>query len=85
MLADQPRLISGKVLLAHVLDPLRWSIGGPDAHRSEAGFQPPLGSVSPAYILPLGVGQHVFGRSRQDIRNVPLAGDDPEPQLARSA
>src|SRR3974390_2963620 len=74
MLADQPRLISWQVLLAHVLDPLRRSIGGPHANRGEAGFQPTLGPISPTHILPLGFGQHVFGRPRQYIGNVPLAG-----------
>src|SRR5471032_3056156 len=65
------------MLLAHILDPLRWSIGGPYANRGEASFQPALGAVSPAHILPLGIGQHVFGRPRQDIRNVPLARPTP--------
>ena len=62
------------MLLAQVLDPLRWSISGPHANRGEASFQPALGPVSPTHILPLGIVQHVFGRSRQYIGNVPLAG-----------
>src|SRR5260370_3431127 len=65
------------MLLAHVLDPLRWSIGGPHANSGEASFQPTLGAVSPTHILPLGIGQHIFGRPRQDIRNVPLAATAP--------
>src|SRR5258705_8037449 len=65
------------MLLAHVLDPLRWSIGGPHANSGEASFQPTLGAVSPTHILPLGIGQHIFGRPRQDIRNVPLAASAP--------
>ncbi len=52
-------------------------LGGPHANRGEASFQPTLGPVSPTHILPLGIGQHVFGRPRQDIRNVPLAGTTP--------
>ena len=53
--------------------------------RGEASFQPTLGAVSPTHILPLGIGQHVFGRPRQDVRNVPLAGDGPDRQpTARS-
>ena len=47
--------------------------------RGEASFQPTLGAVSPTHILPLGIGQHVFGRPRQDVRNVPLAGGRPRP------
>src|ERR1700688_5203115 len=62
------------MLLAHVLDPLRRSISGRHANRAEASFQPSLGPVSPTHILPLGIGQHVFGRRRQYIWNVPLAG-----------
>ena len=77
MLADQPRLISWKVLLAFVLDPLRRSVCGPHANCGETSFQPTLGPVSPTHILPFGVGQRVFGRARQDIRNVPLARAPP--------
>jgi len=53
--------IPRKMLLAQILDPLRWSIGGPHAHR----------------------GEHVFGRPRQDIRNVPLARPTPAGKPAR--
>src|ERR1700682_5809155 len=77
MLADQPRLISWKVLLALVLDTLRRSICGPHANGGETSFQPTLGTVSPTHVSPLDVGQHVFGRPRQDIRNVPLARAPP--------
>ena len=74
VLADEPGFVPRKMLLAHVLDPLRRSISGPHANRGEASFQPALGPVSPTHILPLGIGQHVFGRRRQYIGNVPLAG-----------
>ena len=65
------------MLLALVLDPLRRSISGPHANRGEASFQPALGPVSPTHIFPLGIGQHVFGRHRQYIGNLPLAGTTP--------
>src|SRR6266404_4371400 len=65
------------MLLAHVLNPLRWSIGGPHANSGEASFPPTLGAFSPTHILPLGIGQHIVGRPRQNIRNVPLAGTAP--------
>ena len=77
MLADQPRLISWEVLLAFVLDPLRRSVCDPHPNCGETSFQPTLGPVSPTHILPFGVGQRVFGRARQDIRNVPLARAPP--------
>src|SRR6478735_2942390 len=62
------------MLLALVLDTLGWSIGDPHPNGGKTGFQSTLGPVSPTHILPLGIGQHVFGRRRQYIGNVPLAG-----------
>src|SRR5215471_20045708 len=62
------------MLLALILDPLRRSVGDPDANGGKTSFQSTLGPVSPAHILPLGIGEHVFGCPRQDVRNVPLAG-----------
>ena len=62
--ADEPGFVPRKMLLAHVLDPLRWPIGGSHANSGEASFQPTLGTVSPTHILPLGIGQHIFGRPR---------------------
>ncbi len=40
---------------------------GPNANSGESSFQSALGAVSPAYILPRGIGQHVFGRSRKRL------------------
>ena len=77
MFADQPGLLTGKVLLALVLDPLGRSIGDPHPNGCKTGFQTALGPVSPTHILPLGVGELVFGCSREDVRNVPLAGTTP--------
>jgi hypothetical protein len=71
------------MLLAQILDPLRWSIGGPHANRGEASFSRPLVPFRQPHILPLGIGQHVFGRPRQDIRNVPLARPTPAGKPAR--
>ncbi len=74
MFADEPGFVARKMLLAHVLDPLWPPIGGPHANGGEARFQPTLGPVSPAHILPLGVGQHVFGRPRQEPEQSVLIG-----------
>jgi len=52
------------MLLALILDPLRWSIGGTDADSGKAGFEFAFRPGSPAHRLPLGIGQHVFGRHR---------------------
>ena len=52
-------------------------VRSPHTNSSEASFQLSLGPVSPTHVLPLCIGQHVFGRQRQDIRNVPLAGTAP--------
>ena len=75
MFTDEPRFVSWKVLLTHVLDPLRRSIGGPHAKRGEASFQPTLGVANSHSAT--WHGQHVFGGPRQDVRNVPLAGTAP--------
>src|ERR1700754_1108334 len=62
------------MLLAFVHDPLRRSIGGSHPDGGKASLEPALGPGSPTHSLPFGIGQHVCGRPRQDIRNVPLAG-----------
>ena len=62
LFADEPSLVAWHVLLTHAPDPLRRSVGGTHPDRGKAGFQPALRAVSPAHNLPLGVGQHVFGR-----------------------
>jgi hypothetical protein len=62
--ADEPGLIPREMLLTLVPYPLRGSVGCAHANSGKAGFQPALRPVSPAHILPLGIGQHVFGRDR---------------------
>ena len=62
------------MLLTLVLDPLRRPIGGPYPNGGEASLQSALGSKPPTHFPPPGIGQYVFGRRRQDIRDVPLAG-----------
>src|SRR6266536_2209874 len=59
------------MLLTLVPYPLRRSVGCVHADRGKAGFQPALGPGSPAHILPLGIGQHVFGRDRYNIWDGP--------------
>src|SRR6185369_14025919 len=52
--------------------------GGPSAiHTRTAAkraFNRPLVPFRQLTFWPLGVGEHVFGCTRQDVRNVPLAG-----------
>jgi hypothetical protein len=55
------------MLLAFVLDALRGSIGCTHADRGEAGLELPLCAGTPSDGLPLGIGQHVLGRHRQNI------------------
>ena len=43
MLADQPRLLAGKMLLTPVLDPLLGSVGDPYANSYKTCFQSALG------------------------------------------
>ena len=77
MLADQPCFLTGEMLLAHVLDPLWWPIGGPHANGGKTCFQFALGPQPPTHIFPLGVSKHVFRRHRQQIRNMSLTGAPP--------
>jgi len=74
------------MLLAHVLDPLRWSIGGPHAkqRRSELSSRP-LVPFSPTHIFATWHWPaYLSAAPRQNIRNVPLAGTAPDRQPARS-
>jgi hypothetical protein len=59
--ANQSSFIAGQVLLAFVLDALRWSIGSALPDRGEAGLEPFLRAGAPGDGLPLGTGQHVLG------------------------
>ena len=40
MFADQPSLVARHVLMTHVTNALRWSIGDPHTHSGEAPFVP---------------------------------------------
>src|SRR5437870_13802574 len=62
--ADEPSLVPWQMLLALVPDPLRWSVGYADTDSGKAGFELAFRPGSPAHSLPLGIGQHVFGRYR---------------------
>src|SRR5438552_15395389 len=59
------------MLLALVPNPLRWSVGYADTDSGKAGFELAFRPGSPAHSLPLGIGQHVSGRSRKNIRDMP--------------
>jgi len=48
MLADEPDLLAGQMLVAQVADTLGWVVGHADAKRCEAGGQPSLGATTPA-------------------------------------
>ena len=61
---DQPGFISRQMLLTLVPDPLRRSVGCAHTDSGKAGFELSLRAHSPAHSLPLGSGQHVFGRHR---------------------
>jgi len=56
--ADEPGLVSREMLLTLVPYPLRRSVGCAHADSGKASFQPALRPVSPAHILPLGIGQN---------------------------
>ena len=60
--ADKPGFVARQMLLALVPDPLRWSVGCAYADGGKAGFELAFRPGSPTHSLPLGSGQHVFGR-----------------------
>src|SRR6201990_1247874 len=57
------------MLLTLIPDPLRRSVGNAHTDRGEARFELSFRASTPSDVLPLGIGQHVFSRDRQDIRN----------------
>ena len=64
LLADEPGLVTRKMLLTFVPYPLRRSIGRAHTDSSKSGFEPTFRTASPAHIFPLGIGLHVFSRYR---------------------
>src|SRR4029077_17943970 len=72
--ADQPSLVAGQMLLTFVPDPLRRSVGNPHAACSKTSLELSFRPAAPTDGAPSGIGQHVFGCHRQDVRNVPLPG-----------
>src|SRR5262245_48043851 len=64
------------MLLALVSDPLRRSVGDPHPDSSETSLELSFRTSAPTEGAPFGIGQHVFGRDRQKIRDVPLTGTD---------
>src|SRR5436309_5034630 len=57
------------MLLTLVPDPLRRSVGRTHTDSSKTSFELSFRASTPSDVLPLGIGQHVFGRYRQNIRN----------------
>src|SRR5262245_59604138 len=72
--ADEPSLLTGQMLLTLVPDPLRWSVRDPHANSSKTSLELSFGAGAPTDGVPFGMGQHVFRRYRQNIRDVPLSG-----------
>src|SRR5262249_19600568 len=72
--ADEPSLIPWQMLLTLVPDPLRWSVGDPHADSSKTSLELSFRSGAPSDVPPSAIGQHVFSRHREDVRNVPLTG-----------
>src|SRR5262249_11149293 len=67
--ADEPGLVPPQMLLNLFPGPLRGSVGpthtGTNHTNSERSFR----ASTPSDVLPLGIGQHVFGWYRQNVRN----------------
>src|SRR6476646_8449272 len=65
------------MLLTLVPDPLRRSVSDPHTDSGKASSELSFRTGSPANVLPLGIGQHVFGRHRENIWDVPPPGTAP--------
>src|SRR6516165_2167695 len=62
------------MLLALVPDPLWWSVGDPHPDSGETSLELSFRAGAPTDGAPFGVGQHILGRYRYNVRNVPLTG-----------
>src|SRR5262249_7763362 len=74
MFADEPGLLPGQMLLALVPDSLWCSVCYTHTDSGETSLELSFRAGAPTDVLPCGVDQHVFGRHRENVRNVPLAG-----------
>src|SRR5262249_19337972 len=72
--ADEPSLVTGQMLLTLVADPLWRAVGYPHANRSKTSPELSFRAGAPADSAPRGIGQHIFGRYRENVRNVPPTG-----------
>src|SRR5271170_6775022 len=72
-LADEPGLLARHVLHALLMDALWRTIGDPHTHGGKRGRQSPFGSFTPGHASPLRLGEPVFGRRGELIRDVALA------------
>src|SRR5262245_13652755 len=57
--ANEPSLIPWQMLVNHIPDPLRGSVGDPHADRSKTSLELSFRSGAPTDVLPSGIGQHV--------------------------
>ena len=73
MLANEPGLLTGQMLLALVPDPLRRAVGDTDADRCELRPQRSLGAGAPADLCPDRIRNDSLGRDRQHVGNRVLA------------
>src|SRR5262249_10217721 len=64
VLANEPSLVAGKMLLTFVPYPLRRPVSDTHTDRSKPGFQPTFRAAAPTHRSPLGTGQHIFSRHR---------------------
>src|SRR5262245_28709216 len=72
--ADKPSLVAWQMLLAFVPDPLRRSVGDPHADSRKTSLELSFRARAPTDGAPFDIGQHVLGRYRQNVWDVPLTG-----------
>jgi len=71
VLANEPSLVAGKVLLTFVPYPLRRPVSDAHTDRSKPGFQPAFRAAAPTHRSPLGTGRvgDQFERKLQLLTN----------------
>src|SRR5262249_56301076 len=74
MFADEPGFVPRQMLLTLVSYALRRPVSDTDTDSTKAAFELTFRTGSPVDGPPAGIGQHVFGRYREDIRDVPPTG-----------
>src|SRR5215831_18611753 len=73
MLANDPDLLAGQMLGAHVSDALGWAVSDTHAHSGKTRGQTAFRAATPTDLLPSGCLQHCLRGDRLRVGDMPLA------------